>query len=67
MKTIENDCCGCAVPAYPCSGASCPLRHAEHFYCDKCHAETTLYKTEDGELCADCILENLPVVEGSKI
>ena len=67
MKKIENDCCGCAVPAYPCRGDSCPLRHVEHFYCDQCGDETTLYSTDDGELCADCILSNLPVVKGSEI
>ena len=27
MITYENECCGCAVPAYPCMGDACPNRH----------------------------------------
>lgn len=65
MKKIENDCCGCASPAYPCRGSSCPLRSVEHFYCDKCGSEAKLYEYDGKELCEECLLEAIPVVEGS--
>ena len=53
MRKIENHCCGCAVPGYPCMGSSCPNRHVEVFYCDKCGEEIEDYK--DGpELCESC-------------
>lgn len=65
MKKIENDCCGCAAPAYPCMGDSCPLRNAIHYYCDKCGNEDKLYDTDFGELCESCLLKKFPVVEGS--
>jgi ribosomal protein S27AE len=66
MERIENDCCGCAVPAYPCIGNSCPLRNARHYYCDKCGNETILYHWDDRQLCAECVIEQLDVVEGSE-
>ena len=54
----EDECCGCAVPGYPCLGSECPNRHVPHLYCDKCEDEVEeLYKTENGELCAICVLE----------
>lgn len=60
----ENDCCGCAVPAYPCLGDSCPLRHQKHYYCDNCHDEVdSLYRLDGMELCETCVLERLEVVE----
>ena len=56
---IENRCCGCAVPGYPCRGALCPDRHVEVHYCD--HCDTELEDTYDGdygeELCRDCYKE----------
>lgn len=53
----EDECCGCEVPAYPCMGDSCPNRNVPHLYCDKCKEEMDeLYETENGELCADCVL-----------
>ena len=67
MKKIENDCCGCAVPLYPCRGDSCSLRHVPHYYCDKCRNEfepEALYVNEnDEELCAECLLEEFPTVK----
>lgn len=65
MAVIEqNDCCDCAVPAYPCLGYSCPLRHAKHYYCDDCGDEVdTLYRFEGEELCGDCVVKRLEVVE----
>ena len=58
MIRIENHCCDCAAPGYPCRGSRCPNRRVEVHYCDKCGAE--LYEEEalegeDGrELCDDC-------------
>ena len=54
----ENECCDCAVPAYPCLGDRCPLKRMPRLYCDECKEEVeVLYKTEKGLLCADCVLE----------
>lgn len=61
---ISNDCCDCAVPAYPCLGDSCPLRHQKHFYCDKCADEVDkLYIVNGMKLCGSCALEELETVE----
>lgn len=60
MRKIENDCCDCAAPGYPCMGDSCPLRSAEHIYCDKCKDEITDCYVYDGkDYCEHCILEVL--------
>lgn len=66
MRRVTNECCDCAVPPYPCLGASCPLRNVEHFYCDKCKSERTLYEYDGAELCEACLLEAVPKVEGSE-
>lgn len=64
MVMMENECCGCAVPSYPCIGDACPNRRVPHLYCDKCEEEVEdLYKTEDGELCAECVLKMFKKVE----
>lgn len=64
MIRVENDCCGCAVPAYPCLGDSCPLRHQKHYYCDSCGDEAEkLYRLDGMDLCESCVLERLEVVE----
>lgn len=58
MIVYEDECCGCAVPSYPCMGDACPNRNVPHLYCDKCKEDVEdLYKTEDGELCAECVLK----------
>ena len=58
MITIENRCCDCAVPGYPCRGSSCPNRSVEIHYCDKCGEQLDrdeIYEDEDGfELCVSC-------------
>lgn len=64
MKRIENECVDCGLP---CLGTGCKYYRVERFYCDKCGQEETLYHTDEGELCTDCILSNLPVVEGSEV
>ena len=67
MVVVENECCDCATGAYPCLGSSCPRRHVEHFYCDKCGYEDKLYEYDGKELCAECLLEAVPVVDGSGV
>lgn len=60
MIKYEDRCCDCAVPAYPCRGASCPLRNVEVHYCDKCGDEIgsdEIYKVNGAELCAYCYEE----------
>ena len=62
MVRYENDCVDCG---WPCVGSSCPNRNVPHYYCDKCGAEQKLYEFDGQELCAECLLEEIPVVEGS--
>ena len=58
MVRIENHCRGCAVPAYPCLGASCPYRNVEVHYCDKCGEELEdIYDVDGEELCEECLKE----------
>ena len=60
MVRIENHCCECAVPGYPCRGSLCPLTHVEVHYCDnpKCECELDeIYDVEGEELCEDCLRE----------
>ena len=63
MRKIENECCDCAVPAYPCLGSLCPKRNVVHIYCDDCGEETELYDYDGAELCKDCIFERLDLKE----
>lgn len=57
MVRIENHCCDCAVPGYPCRGAYCPLTRVEVHYCDKCDCELydEIYEVDDEELCEECL------------
>lgn len=64
MIIIEDECCGCAVPGYPCMGSACPNINVKHYICDKCGDEfEKLYYYEGRELCIGCIEESLEVVE----
>lgn len=63
MRVLENECVSCGLP---CLGNSCPNRNVPHYYCDECKEESVLYDSEFGELCADCLLEKFPIVEGSE-
>jgi hypothetical protein len=55
VKVIENHCCDCAVPGYPCRGSLCPNRHVEVHYCDRCGEELDEVHEVDGmELCDEC-------------
>ena len=60
MLKIENHCCDCAAPGYPCRGSICPRRRVEVHYCDKCGEELPddeIYEADDEELCEDCLKE----------
>lgn len=64
MVTYENECCGCATPAYPCLGSGCPNRHVKHLYCDKCKDDVEKLYLHDGtELCEACLLREFEVIE----
>ena len=62
MRETTNECVDCGLP---CQGEACPYYRVTRFYCDKCKNEEVLYETEDGELCADCVLKLYNKVEGS--
>lgn len=66
MLKLENECVGCTSLGLSCMGSSCPNRDVPRYYCDECGEETTLYYYEGFEWCADCIIEDLKVVEGSQ-
>lgn len=56
MKRIEDHCCDCAVPGYPCQGPRCPRRNVEVHYCDKCGEELDeIYEVDGEELCEECL------------
>lgn len=58
MVRIENHCCDCATPGYPCRGSLCPLTHVEVYYCDVCDYEIDeVYDVDGEELCEDCLKE----------
>ena len=64
MVKYENECCGCAVPAYSCMGSACPNRRVPHLYCDECGEEVeTLYHYDGKELCLECIEKMLEKVK----
>ena len=55
---IENQCCDCAAPGYPCMGEICPLRRVKVHYCDRCDVDLDVVYWVDGEeLCEDCLKE----------
>lgn len=62
MKKTENECVDCGLP---CLGNSCPYRNVTRFYCDRCGEEDKLYCYDHEELCADCLLKEFEIVEGS--
>lgn len=64
MVSEENRCSGCDAALYPCIGDSCSLRHCRVLICDLCGDEVNkLYRVDDGEYCATCVLERLEVIE----
>lgn len=61
MRIVTDECVGCTSMGLPCMGTSCPNRNVTRYYCDKCNEEfevENLYKYENKELCANCILDN---------
>ena len=65
MKKIENECVGCP-PEIGCLGNSCPYQNVVRFYCDRCGDEATLRHYNDEQICADCLLKEFEIVEGSE-
>ena len=64
MTITRNECCDCAVPAYPCLGKHCSLQNQRIYICDECKDEVDkLYEFESEELCIDCIEKRLKVVK----
>lgn len=63
MVKIENHCCGCAVPGYPCRGSHCPNRRVKVHYCDRCGEELgdedEIFVSEDGRELCDCCRDEL--------
>lgn len=59
MLKVEDRCCGCAAPGYPCVGNACPFKRARIYYCDKCGEEITdeVYEVDGKDLCEDCLKE----------
>ena len=59
MVKIENHCCDCAAPGYPCLGSACPNRNVEVYYCDECGEELDddIYDVDGEELCEECLKE----------
>ena len=58
MLKIEDHCCDCATPSYPCLGNACPRRRVKVHYCDKCGEQIDeVYEVDGEELCEDCLKE----------
>ena len=58
MTRIENHCCDCAAPGYPCRGNLCPLTSVEVIYCDRCGEQINpdeVVRVEELDLCMDCV------------
>ena len=66
MKKIENECVGCPS-GRGCLCSSCKYLNVVRYYCDYCKEEATLYKYDGDEICIDCLMQNLEVVEGSDV
>lgn len=61
MVRIESGCVDCGLP---CIGNACRYYEEKHYYCDGCKEEfDTLYQFDGEELCGDCVLKRLEVVE----
>ena len=59
MIKIENHCCDCAAPGYPCLGKFCSNMNVEVYYCDECKEEISgdIYRVDGEEhLCEYCVL-----------
>ena len=65
MIKVENECLGCKDIGLTCFGVRCPYKDVPRFYCDRCGREEKLYHYDGEELCANCILEEYEIVDGS--
>jgi len=66
-KREQNQCCHCATDGYPCVGERCANRRVIVYTCDMCkQVLDTLYDSEFGEVCEDCLiietLKNTPKI-----
>ena len=59
MLVIEDRCCDCAAPGYPCRGSDCPNMHVKIHCCDICGEEIVddVYDVDGDELCEECLKE----------
>ena len=65
MIIFEDECVSCP-PEMGWLGDSCPNKRVPHYICDKCDEEDVLYEFEGRQLCADCVLNELEIVEYKK-
>ena len=63
LRYYENECVDCGLP---CLYESCPYYNVEHIVCDICGEETKLYHYDGQEICAECILQDFEIVEGTE-
>ena len=61
MTVTRNDCCGCAVPSYPCIHC---CEDYEETVCDFCGEELATHRLNEQEACKGCILEQLTQYDG---
>lgn len=62
MKVARCECVSCGLP---CIGSDCPDYEVVRYECDRCGEQHTLYEFDGAQLCIDCIIDTLEVVEGS--
>lgn len=64
MIKYKDECCSCVTDNYPCMGSECPNLRVKHYICDKCKSEVDkLYLFDGDELCEECVLDSLEIVE----
>jgi len=64
MKIIfdrDDDCIGCPQGCVHCGRGA--FRYTTAIICEKCGAECeTLYETDEGNKCQDCVLKDMPKI-----
>lgn len=64
MITYEDLCVNCTGMGLSCKGSSCPNKNIRVLICDSCGKSfDTLYCVDGEQLCAECVLDGLEVVE----
>ena len=66
MRITERECINCPTEM-GCIGSSCKYLNVTRYYCDYCGDEATLYHYEGDEICLECMIQNLEIVEGSDV